>query len=63
MKSKKNFKKKNNYYKKNHDEIPIKEKRKRPKKFKKQNVYDILEEESYLEEIPLSDYDEEELMD
>ncbi len=50
MKSKKTFKKKDNNYQIEHDEIKIKERRKeKSKKFKKHNIYAMIEEEEDVE--------------
>ena len=57
MKSKKNFKKKNINYQKDHQEVRIKERRKQPKKFNKQNLYSMIEED---EEYVLPNYTDEE---
>ena len=45
MKSKKNFKKKNINYRKDQEEIRIKERKKQPKKFNKHNLYSLIEED------------------
>ncbi len=58
MKSKKTFKKKDNNYQNENDEIKIKERKKIPnKKFKKQDFYAMIEEED--DEIDLYGYLEE----
>ena len=50
MKSKKTFKKKDNNYQNEQDEIKLKERRKvQSKKFKKHNLYAMLEEEEDVE--------------
>ena len=57
MKSKKNFKKKQVNYRKDNDEIRIRERKKQPKKFNKHNLYSMIEED---EEYVLPDYTDEE---
>ena len=48
MSNKSNFKKKHNYYRRDEEEIRIKERKRLPRKLKKQNIYDLLEEEKDL---------------
>jgi len=57
MKNRKNFKKKNINYRKDQDEIRIKERRKQPKKISKQHLYNLMEEDDAVDD---SLYDNEE---
>ena len=54
MKSKKNFKKKQNHYRKEEEPIRIREKRKRPKRLSKHSIYDLLEDDTLNRRLPTS---------